>query len=113
MPFSPVPHKSNFHGGDDICIFHQDWFELIDVLKHQLNTGSNDIPERLLYQAPTDRPIPEREIFARALREAVISESLFETLGMLYEQRNRVVPRWPGWTREERLTRGWYGTEEG
>lgn len=64
------------------------------VLKHQLNTDSMEIPEELVFQADSAKPISERAIYDRALSAGVIDTKLHDTLHTLYDQRNRVVHRY-------------------
>lgn len=64
------------------------------ILQHQLQSGSAEVLEDLLFQSAEDRSISEREIYRRARQEAVIDESVFRSLEALYEKRNRVVHRY-------------------
>jgi hypothetical protein len=64
------------------------------VLKHQLVTRSSEIPVELILQEKSDNPISEREIYRRARAAGLIDQELFDRLGNLYDDRNRVVHRY-------------------
>jgi len=64
------------------------------ILQHQLETKSEEILDSLLFQSNEDKIISERQIFKMALDKKVIPEKLFNDLGDLYKQRNRVVHRY-------------------
>ena len=64
------------------------------VLKSQLKTRSLDIDERFIKQDDGDSMISEREIYKRALAEAVIDQALFDDLSAAYTQRNKAIHRY-------------------
>ena len=64
------------------------------ILKHQLETKTDDILDSLLYQSDEDKIISERKIYKLALKEEIISQELFDQLEILYKERNRVVHRY-------------------
>jgi len=64
------------------------------ILQHQLETKGEEILDSLLFQSNEDKIISERQIFKMALDKKVIPEKLFNDLGDLYKQRNRVVHRY-------------------
>lgn len=64
------------------------------ILQHQLETKTSDILDDLLYQADEDKIIFEREIYSRVLQAGIITQSLFEELEFLYNERNKVVHRY-------------------
>lgn len=64
------------------------------ILKHQLETKTDEIDESLLYQTNEDRIIPERKIYQIALEKTIISQELFDKLEELYKKRNRVIHRY-------------------
>lgn len=64
------------------------------ILKHQLETKTDEIDESLLYQTDEDKIIPERKIYQIALEKTIISQKLFDKLEELYKKRNRVIHRY-------------------
>jgi hypothetical protein len=64
------------------------------ILKHQLETNSKDLLDELLYQEEDEKEISEREIYRRALAKGIITQETYDTLGALYNRRNRVIHRY-------------------
>ncbi len=64
------------------------------VLKHQLDTGTDEVVSELLFQGEGDRRIMEKEIYLRAQRKGIITLDLKKRLDELYQERNRVVHRY-------------------
>jgi hypothetical protein len=64
------------------------------ILKHQLDTGREDLLPELLYQGASDSIISEREIYKRALAQSVIDQVVYDEVNRLYDERNRVVHRY-------------------
>ncbi|GEM_PF-5271145 len=61
------------------------------IVKHQLDTNSQDILDELLDQPGDEDTTAERTIYRRALQEGIIDQSLFIELNTLHEKRNIVV----------------------
>ena len=64
------------------------------ILKHQLDTESNELFTDMLYQGASDKPLSEKCIYDRALKNGVIDQGLHDTLYRLYDDRNRVIHRY-------------------
>ena len=64
------------------------------ILRHQIETKSNDIPDEYLLQSEEAKIISERQVYRDALEQRVIDEPLFERLEELYKKRNRVIHRY-------------------
>lgn len=64
------------------------------ILKHQLDTSSSELVEKLLHQGEEDKMISERQIYKEALTESIINKATFDKLNALYDQRNKVVHRY-------------------
>jgi len=64
------------------------------ILQHQIKTRTAEILDSFLYQADEDRIVSERQIYAMALKEGILSQDLFGELGSLYTKRNRVIHRY-------------------
>lgn len=64
------------------------------ILKHQLDTNTNDLLDELLYQEEDEKGISEREIYRRALTKRIITKETFDRLNSLYDLRNRVIHRY-------------------
>jgi hypothetical protein len=64
------------------------------ILKHQLETNTNDLLDELLYQEEDAKGISEREIYRRALAKNIITQETYDSLSVLYDLRNRVIHRY-------------------
>jgi hypothetical protein len=64
------------------------------ILKHQLETNTNDLLDELLYQKEDEKGISEREIYRRALAKRIITQETYDRLNDLYDLRNRVIHRY-------------------
>lgn len=64
------------------------------ILNSQLQTRSDKIIEELLYQPDPGKIVTEREIYKRALHENIITQTVYEELNDLHDQRNRIVHRY-------------------
>ena len=64
------------------------------ILKHQIETSSNDLLEDILYQGEKDQAVPERKIYGNAFAKGLIDEPTFNELNDLYGERNKVVHRY-------------------
>jgi len=63
------------------------------VLKSQLNNCNNEIELEWIYQGPTDKKKSEKDIYKKAFDLGILSQSAFDDLFSLYEDRNRVIHR--------------------
>lgn len=64
------------------------------ILKKQLENGSTELIEELLYQGEDDKKIMEKEIYKRALGAGIIDQEINDKLYALYDKRNKVVHRY-------------------
>jgi len=64
------------------------------LLTRQLKESNDLIDISLLYQGEEDKPIMERQVYTLALKEKVITQTIFDDLERLYKDRNRVVHRY-------------------
>ena len=64
------------------------------ILKHQLETNTNDLLDELLYQEEDEKGISERAIYRRALAKRIITQETNDSLNALYDLRNRVIHRY-------------------
>lgn len=64
------------------------------ILKHQLDTNTNDLLDELLYQEEGEKGISEREIYRRTLDKRIITQETYDSLNALYDLRNRVIHRY-------------------
>jgi hypothetical protein len=64
------------------------------ILKHQIDTKSNEQIRELLQQEKDDKIITERQVYKMALDSGIIDEIIFNNLEKLYKDRNRVVHRY-------------------
>jgi len=64
------------------------------ILKHQLETNTNNLLDELLYQEEDAKGISEREIYRRALARNIITQETYDSLSALYDLRNRVIHRY-------------------
>ncbi len=64
------------------------------ILKHQLDSETDNILTDLIYQADEDKIITERNVYKRALTVGVIDKEMYDKLELLYKQRNKVVHRY-------------------
>jgi hypothetical protein len=64
------------------------------ILKHQLDTTSDDLLVELLHQADDDAIVSEREIYRRSRDAGIVDPVTFSDLDALYKDRNRVVHRY-------------------
>lgn len=63
------------------------------ILDFQLKNKTFEIDLQLLYQGDDDKPIMEKKVYERALKENVIDKTFFDELFNLYNERNKVVHR--------------------
>ena len=64
------------------------------VLTIQLENNTNEIDTSLLFQGKEDKPISEGAIYKRALALNIINQALYDSLDVLYKERNKVVHRY-------------------
>ena len=64
------------------------------ILSDQITNKTDDIEVLLIHQRDNDKPIFEKEIYKRASRNNIITDSILKCLMGLYEVRNRVVHRY-------------------
>ena len=64
------------------------------ILNQQIQNNNNHIEVSLIFQRESDRPIMEKTIYQRALKDSLISQSQFDKLYRLYGERNKVVHRY-------------------
>lgn len=64
------------------------------ILNYQLNKKTFEIDLSLLYQGETDKPVMEKTVYKRALKEEIIDQKLYDELFDLYDERNKVVHRY-------------------
>lgn len=64
------------------------------ILQHQIETNSDFIDLKLIYQAENDKAIMEKKIYKMALEKGIIDEELNTRLYNLYNERNKVVHRY-------------------
>jgi hypothetical protein len=64
------------------------------ILKHQLETNSQDLLDELLYQEEDEKGISEREIYKRSLAKRIVTKETYDRLNDLYDRRNRVIHRY-------------------
>ena len=64
------------------------------ILNDQIINRSKDIEESLIYQAPDDKPIYEREVYRRANEVGIIDDEVHDKLSEAYNERNKVVHRY-------------------
>lgn len=64
------------------------------VIKKQLQSCSNDIEIKYLFQDENEKGILERSVFNHALELGLINQTLHNELSQLYNLRNRVVHRY-------------------
>lgn len=63
------------------------------VLKSQLIKNNSEIPIEWIYQGLTDKKKSEKDIYKKSLELEIISQTIFDELYKLYEDRNRVIHR--------------------
>lgn len=64
------------------------------ILTLQLNEKNDFIDVKLIYQKEKDKPISEKDIYKKALKDKIISQELFNELFNLYNIRNKAVHRY-------------------
>lgn len=64
------------------------------VLNYQLINKTLEIDLTLLYQGNNDKPVMERTVYKRALKDEIIDQKLHDELSKLYNERNKVVHRY-------------------
>jgi len=64
------------------------------VLTKQLDDKTERIDIKLLFQGETDSPVMERKIYQQAKDHGIIDQATFDTLELLYRERNKVVHRY-------------------
>lgn len=64
------------------------------MLKKQLETKTESVDTKLVFQGDLDQPIMERSIYKQALTEKIIDTILFDQLELLYKRRNVVIHRY-------------------
>lgn len=64
------------------------------VLKHQIETKSQDIPIELIQQKKNIKKYSEREIFKISKKKNILDDDLFQELNTLYDNRNKVIHRY-------------------
>jgi len=64
------------------------------ILKHQIDTESDEQISELLQQEDDDKIINEKDVYQRALDNKVIDKGVYDNLINLYESRNRVIHRY-------------------
>jgi len=64
------------------------------ILKHQIETSSDQLLEDILYQGEEDKAVLERQIYKRSFDKGIIDEPTFNALNALYGERNKVVHRY-------------------
>jgi len=63
------------------------------ILQNQLINKTDELDIKLIFQSSTDKPIMERKIYDLAFKEKLISDTLYNQLYNLYNERNKVVHR--------------------
>jgi hypothetical protein len=63
------------------------------VLKNQINKANSEIEAEWIYQGLNDRKKSEKDIYKKSLELNILSQSDFDKLYSLYDDRNRVIHR--------------------
>jgi len=63
------------------------------VLKNQINNANSEIETEWIYQGLNDRKKSEKDIYKKSLELNILSQSDFDKLYSLYDDRNRVIHR--------------------
>jgi hypothetical protein len=63
------------------------------VLKNQIDKNNNEIETEWIYQGLNDRKKSEKDIYKKALELNILSQSDYDKLFLLYNDRNRVIHR--------------------
>ncbi len=89
--------KKNRHFIELVCLnasIIDGLLRLTLVFKNQIESSSDFVDQRLIYQAPNDKKLTERHIYEEALKHRIITKELFRRLNKLYDNRNRVIHRY-------------------
>jgi uncharacterized protein YutE (UPF0331/DUF86 family) len=64
------------------------------VVKRQIESSTNDIELKYIYQADNEKGLLESHIFQHAINAKIIDQSIHSELKELYQMRNRVIHRY-------------------
>jgi uncharacterized protein YutE (UPF0331/DUF86 family) len=64
------------------------------ILRHQIETKSQEILIDIIMQKKNSKKYSEREIFKISKKKNIIDDALFKELSILYEERNKVIHRY-------------------
>jgi uncharacterized protein YutE (UPF0331/DUF86 family) len=89
--------KRGKHYFELVCIFANiidGLLRLTLIMKEQLDSNSDIVNEKLLFQDDDDKKIMERTIYTNALNKKIITKAVYEKLNKLYDRRNKIIHRY-------------------
>ena len=89
--------KSENHYIELVCLFASiidGVLRLTLVMKEQIDSNSDVINEKILFQDNSDNIITEKTIYQRALDKKIITKPIHQKLNRLYEKRNKIIHRY-------------------